>query len=245
MLTPLTISQISDASTLRITLLLFVKLQYTRFLLISNSSVLVKITFTKTIKYLIQELKSLLFANNLLTKTNSLRYSRSTDTYLIPLSRLFIYYSSYLFIIQILVSVESQYQAATDKSYKASSQQINTIYAPQARCSIYYYFQSSVFKLTGLSFLPQSFCRRSIVLSIVQLKIYLLNTRLFIQDNSSRSFVVRQAFCSSSSSRFVKQLDLRNNVLLVCILTTLNISFRVVISRHRLYKDVIINSFSL
>ncbi len=99
MQTPPTIPQISEVSTLLVTLLLFIELQCTRLPLISKSLVSTEILFTRIIRYLIQELKSLLFTNNLLTNINSFNQLRSRVIYLIPLSRLLIYYSSLLFII--------------------------------------------------------------------------------------------------------------------------------------------------
>jgi hypothetical protein len=75
--TPAIMLYISEANILRVILLLFVELQWIRFPLIINSSSLA-ILFARIITYPIWELKSLLFANELSTKTKSLAVANSS-----------------------------------------------------------------------------------------------------------------------------------------------------------------------
>jgi hypothetical protein len=98
LLKPLAIPYISDASTLRVTLLYFVKNQYKilpyifYWVLLPFGSLLANIS-TKPI----YKLRSRLLANNLLTKTISLAIVRSRGMYLSPQARLSIYHPSRLF----------------------------------------------------------------------------------------------------------------------------------------------------
>ncbi len=93
-----TIPYISNASTLLVTLLLFVLLQQIRLLYRLNSLFLVFLfSFTSIIIKPIQELKSLLFINKPLINTYIFALFRSKITYLRLRSRFFVYYSRRLF----------------------------------------------------------------------------------------------------------------------------------------------------
>jgi len=52
-------------------------------------------------------------------------------------------------------------------------------------------------------------------------------------------------FLSSLFSNFLKVLFVKNNILLVCIIIILNISFLMIINKHRLYINNIIKNFFL
>ncbi len=73
---------------------------------------------------------------------------------------------------------------------------------------------------------------------------YLLNISGFPGVSASFGLVLNLAFCSSSSSRLENPSKLRIRVSSVYIPTTSNVSFKVVIIKHRLYINVTIDSFS-
>ena len=71
---------------------------------------------------------------------------------------------------------------------------------------------------------------------------YLLNIKGVLYKSALAGFALSFAFTSSSSLSCANALFLRINVLSVYIPITLNMSFVIVISKHRLYKEVTIDS---
>ena len=64
-------------------------------------------------------------------------------------------------------------------------------------------------------------------------------------DSFSFSLATNLALVNSISFLVAKSSSANSSVLSICILTSLNMSLVVVISRHRSYVDVVIRSFSL
>ena len=82
------------------------------------------------------------------------------------------------------------------------------------------------------------------ILSLSSFKIHLLNIKGVLYKSALAGFTLSFAFVSSSSLSCTNALFLRINVLSVYIPITLNMSFVVVTSKHRSYKEVTIDSLS-
>ena len=121
--TPKTILQISKVRILLVTYLLFILEQQIKFLTNSNILSLYRIIFSfiRIISYLIQELISLLFINDLLIKINSFIQVRLSSIYLIPLSRYSQYYFNLLLSSLISSTIGSQYYIVINRLYEASN----------------------------------------------------------------------------------------------------------------------------
>ena len=192
---------------------------------------------------LIQELKSLLFANKLSINTNSFVQSKFNSIYLILRPKFSICHLICLFNATMSLSEGSWCQAAIDKSKVASSQHIIAIYAPRARYSLYQSLRVAEFGFTSRSFFPQSFYSSIIELSFYQ-NIHPLNIKGLLYKSYSVGFAVNLAFISSLFSKCLNLQSLKIRVLSVCIPITPKAFYIVVTKRHGSYNNVIIYSFS-
>ena len=136
MLKLLTTLQISKASTLRVTRLHFVELQQITLPQIVKLLALVDLLTSVRTKPSCK-LRSLLLAKELSTKTVNLASIRLTVTQRRPQLRFSVCHFRRL--LSALMSLSNRFcaLAATDRLNNASSQHVTTMYAPQARCSMY------------------------------------------------------------------------------------------------------------
>ena len=168
----------------------------------------------------------------------------STRMYTNPLSRLFNYYFNRLFKAIISSMVSSQYYIATNKSKAAFGQQIKAMYAPCAYYLIYTCLKFRALVLINQIFLPCPFQDSNIILLFL-VKTHLLNINSIFSINFFFSLVVNLAFVSLSFSRYKNFLFTKIIVLFVCIPTTPNLSFVVIIKKQGSYVKVVIKSLSL
>jgi hypothetical protein len=173
----------------------------------------------------------LLFANDPLTKTNSLAVKIFSEMYVSSRLRCFNCHFSRLFRVIISSLVGFWCYAVTDRSNAALGWYIKAMYVLRARCLTYFCLVSGISISINLIFLSCFFWRSDIVLPF-WIRIYPLNINGESGISFSFGLAMNLAFNSSFFFKVKKGSSARIIISFICISTMLNPFSVVVISRY-------------